>query len=262
MVVYDPAANGYEVVFFDDFDGPRLDPLWETHTPWMAEPVSENIRICQSCLSLRSYSTNAAYRPGVTTRGPYVGASPPHYTDPLTWQEGFFEARICYTDDGWNHSGFWLYSMAYAQTWPQSKPCPTLCAEIDIMETLVPVGFPNGFDQRNFHTVHRNTPANGSENCSTPDTSVVAYTLRGSGPRLDAWHVWACRWTASTLFFYLDGEQVASHPTYDSTAQPMGLLFTSGYEVDDKTWLYPGGMPPQPPRLEMRVDWVRVWQIP
>ena len=50
--------------------------------------------------------------------------------------------------------------------------------------------------------------------------------------------------------------RVGCLPTYDTTAQPMHLIFAINYHG------LCGGCPAKPAQLQMEVDWVRVWQQP
>ena len=74
---------------------------------------------------------------------------------------------------------------------------------------------------------------------------------------LSGWHVYAVRWTSTDVTWYLDGRRIMSAPVYDSTDQPMHLLFYNwrtpwedGNETSAST----------PDELHTEVDWVRVWR--
>ena len=72
---------------------------------------------------------------------------------------------------------------------------------------------------------------------------------------LSDWHTWAGRWTANEMCTYLDGVEIGCVETFDTTAQPMHIVFTVQYLGACV------GCPPRPATLEMQVDWVRVWQL-
>ena len=69
--------------------------------------------------------------------------------------------------------------------------------------------------------------------------------------------MYAARWTTTDVTWYLDGRRIMSAPVYDSTDQPMHLLFYNwrtpwedGNETSAAT----------PDELQTEVDWVRVWR--
>lgn len=264
---YDPAADGYEIVWQDDFDGTELSSTWETHVPSQPAPTGDEIVVSDGTMRLRAYDPD--HWSAISTRGSRQDGEP-NYPNMLDWQEGFFEARIRYNDSPYNHSGFWLFSSATAEAWPvQDAHCPTLVSEIDVMESLVATNAPQS--QRVTHTIHENTNILGSTNdplgtCDRVDqTSTALSSFGDSELRLDEWHDWAARWTSDEVCWYLDRVEVGCRPTFDSTAQPMHLLLSVGfYQCKDLTpWLYPDGCPPGPPDyVEIEVDWVRAWQMP
>ena len=74
---------------------------------------------------------------------------------------------------------------------------------------------------------------------------------------MEQYHTYAAKWTISQICFYIDGQQQGCVNTFDSTNQPMHLLFYNwNTEWEDEN------MPnaDTPDQLDVSVDWVRVWQ--
>jgi beta-glucanase (GH16 family) len=186
-------------------------------------------------------------------------AQEPNYPSALSWQEGYFEARLRFTDDPWAWPAFWLFSMAKTEAWPQiiCPPIGQYTSEWDMME-----GGLNNVDgsqpaARSTHSVlHRNT-RNGSGGpwCGVEDTSASIHHV-SPAVNLADWHTWGGLWTEDEVCLYLDDALIGCLPTYDTTAQPMHLIFTINFAG------LCGDCPPKPAQLQMEVDWVRVWQQP
>ena len=245
------AGQGYQVVFEDQFDGPTLDPIWQ-NAPFgggQAPTVSSGSMILTSTPTAWAYAGSTGPRQ----------QSEPNYPSAASWQEGYFEARLRFTDDPWAWPAFWLFSMAKSEAWPQTicPPVGQYTSEWDIME-----GGLNNADgsrpaSRSTHSVlHRNTE-NGSAGpwCGLADETRSVHHVSPSVNLAD-WHTWGGLWTEDEVCLYLDDALVGCLPTYDTTAQPMHLIFTINYHG------LCGGCPAKPAQLQMEVDWVRVWQQP
>ena len=263
---YNPEEHGYVQVWSDEFDGTQLDTFrWETHVPFQPAPNPGEIVVSDGTLKLRSIRSTGEHWTAITTLGPR-SPSEPNYPNALTFEEGYFEARVRYTDDGYSFPAVWLLSSAVAEAYPdRDTHCPTLAAELDIMEGLVPTGVA-GKPERATGTLHRNTwlwADDPDGTCGQPDTITSNPREAVEGEVLHDWHVWAARWTADEVCWYLDREQYACEPTFDSTAQPMHLILTSAWYAEQpcRSWLYPTGCPPKPDFTELEVDYVRVWEL-
>jgi hypothetical protein len=144
--------------------------------------------------------------------------------------------------------------MSKTEAWP-GEDCSELNSEWDIMEN----GVQNGDGLRPagnwyFTALHRNTTDNTSDGyCGTPDED-RRFSAEFTGTNLADWHTWGAYWAPGTFCTYLDDVEIQCMEPYDSTSQPMHLVFTMQYlsRCD--------GCPPRPDQLEMQVDWVRVWQ--
>ena len=241
---------GYALAYHDEFAGAAPDPaVW--HTAPFGGALPPTIR--DGYLTITSTAAND-YRWGhVASTGPRTEAEP-SYRNPRAWQEGYFEARLRYSDNSWSWPAFWLFSQTKTEAWP-GEDCSRLNAEWDMMEN----GVENGTGGRPanrwyFTALHRNTTDNSDGGyCDTPDEQRIA-SVEFPDTNLADWHTWAGSWTADQMCTYLDGVQIQCMEPYDSTAQPMQLIFTMQYlsRCD--------GCGPRPESLEMQVDWVRVWQ--
>lgn len=247
------ADQGYQLVFEDNFD--TLD------TSVWAEPACCGGSV-DPTISPEGYLTLTALpTPTGTQWGHLASTGPrssgePSYPNPRAWQEGYFEARIRYTNNPWSWPAFWLFSMAKSEAWP-GEDCSRLTSEWDIMEN----GVQNGQGQRPadrwfFTNLHRNTRNGQVDYCGTPDEH-RSYARDYTGVAdLSDWHTWSGRWTEDELCTYMDDVQINCSAPFDTTAQPMHLVFTMQYlrQCD--------GCPARPSSLQMQVDWVRVWQQP
>ena len=144
--------------------------------------------------------------------------------------------------------------MAKTEAWP-GENCSQLNAEWDIMEGGI--GNSDGqwpASRATYSVLHRNTTDNTPDGyCGVADQQ---RQHRSMFPDVDLsqWHTWAGRWTAGELCTYLDGQLLGCLEPYDSTPQPMHLVFTMQYLsdcIDCGT---------RPTALAMQIDWVRVWQ--
>jgi hypothetical protein len=245
-------GQGYEIVFQDEFNGTALDT-----SVWATAPFGGSLpgTVADGALTLRTTAANNYNWGHLASTGPR-STSEPNYPGAKAWQEGYFEARIRFTDNPWSWPAFHLFSMAKTEAFP-GEDCTRLTAEWDIMEN----GVPNRDGTKPasswyFTALHRNT-GDGTDDgyCGIPDTQRTV-ERDFTGTNLSDWHVWAGRWTANQLCTYLDNVEIQCMTPYDTMPQPQHLIFTMQYLQNC------GGCPPRPASLEMQVDWVRVWQQP
>jgi len=245
-----PARDrGYELVFNDEFSGPTLNPLWQ-QAPWGTGPAPT---LANGSMVLTSNSLGDGY---AASTGPRR-SDEPNYPGSRSWQYGYFETRLRFTDSPWSWPIFWMFSMAKTEAWPEEICPPTgeLTSEWNIME-----GGLNNYDgsspaSRSVHSVlHRNTK-NGSAGpwCDIADTTRFDHHV-SPDVNLAGWHIWGGLWTADEVCLYLDNVEIDCQPTYDTTHQPMHIIF----RISDHGLC--GGCPTRPSQLRMEVDWVRVWQ--
>jgi hypothetical protein len=199
-----------------------------------------------------------------------VSTEPCGQEDPQSFQYGYMEARMRYETVRGNGPAFWLLSTRHATNPAYDSPPPfdpnPYCvdhglpiaecwsSELDVFEGYgrINVGAPSDpVDDYYTGTLHRNS----AELYGQPNESRMVQ--RRTGLDLSEWHVYAALWTDSTVSYYLDGELQGSVETFDSTRQPMHLLFYN-WNTD---W-EPENMPnaSTQDRLNVSVDWVRVWQ--
>ncbi len=142
---------------------------------------------------------------------------------------------------------FWLLNHERTNLWPAASDCSTLNAEWDIAEPGVGNFHP---DTKSYMVLHENT---GGQ-CGVPDEAGTMGVTRPEGGLSD-WHVWSGLWAPDSVTSYLDDQQIGDPLlTYDSTHQPMHIIFNIRPEPNDDT--------PLPPALELEVEWVRAWQKP
>ncbi len=238
-------------MFEDDFVEDALGGVWATAPFGGSLPATVNGGV----LTISATAAND-YRWGyIATTGPRLAAEP-NYPLSLAWQEGYFEARIRFTDNPWAWPAFWLFSMAKTEAWP-GENCSKLNSEWDIMENGAGnVTGDQPASQSNVSVIHRNTTDNTSDGyCGQPDQRRT-FTQQVPEASLSDWHTWGGMWTDDELCTFLDDVEIQCMAPYDTTAQPMHLVFSMLYLGECS------GCPARPARLEMHVDWVRVWQKP
>ncbi|HET6953449.1 MAG TPA: hypothetical protein VFI47_23935 [Acidimicrobiales bacterium] len=243
--------GGYELVFADNFDGTSVGPVWSGVPYVRSLPPT----VAGGLLTLRTSAANGYEWGYLASTGPRVDGEP-SYPFVSAWQEGYVEARLRFSNHRWARPAFWMFSQAKTEAWP-GEDCSRLNAEWDIMENGIEMG--DGSRAANnwaVSVIHRNTTDNTTDGyCGIGDQQRVVTTPYW-GVDLSGWHTWAGRWTAGELCTYLDDALVHCTPTYDTTAQPMHLVFTIGYLNNC------AGCGPRPAEMDMQVDWVRVWQRP
>ncbi|HLM63099.1 MAG TPA: hypothetical protein VK306_02280 [Acidimicrobiales bacterium] len=241
---------GYRPVFADSFDGGAPDG-----SVWAIAPFGNPLpaTVSDGHLTIRARTDNGASWGHIASTGPRTEGEP-SYPDARAWEQGYFEARIRYTDDPWSWPAFWMYSMAKTEAWP-GENCSELTSEWDIMEN----GVENGDGARPagswyFTNLHRNTTDHTSDGyCATPDDE-RRFSQNITHTNLSDWHTWGAYWADGAFCTFLDDVQLQCTEPFDSTSQPMHLVFTMQYLTQCN------GCPPRPAELEMQVDWVRVWQ--
>jgi len=233
------AGQGYTKVFGDEFNAP-LDPaVWTTKEFWEDEPRAGAIVVSNGTVKINN--ARPYYGDQSITTGPYW------FGDPVkkSWQFGYFEARMKFTDAKGSWPAFWLISKAHATAdWPNC-PEPDLNFELDIMEY-------QGDEPTQFYgTEHRNT----GDVCGTPDQTRSVFTnpfaLAG------AWHTFSAKWTATNITWYVDDVSQGTQPLFDSGDQQMYIALTMQACGWDNTNSCDSSTPDP---LVTEVDWVHVWQ--
>jgi Glycosyl hydrolases family 16 len=249
-------GQGYTMRFSDCFDTLSRS-VWCSHQWWEAPPPAGTQYVSDGALHVVSRRSDGY--PNNT-----ISSEPCGQSNPKSFKQGYFEARFRSTNGRGSMPAFWLFSTRHATNpaWPNPNPvcqqqglpaAECLVSELDIHEGHEGVyPFPRG-SQIFAGALHRNTGGNyggGADQFRQVfvDTQPVNY---GGN-----YHVYAAKWTMSEVCWYLDDVQQGCQPTYDSTNQPMHILF---YQWPN-SWnsLKPDSTTPD--ELHIEVDWVRVWQ--
>jgi beta-glucanase (GH16 family) len=245
------AEQDYRLVFSDEFNAASVNPF-----VWATAPFGNSLgpTVADGVMTIRSNAANDYYWGYLASTGPR-SAVEPSYANETAFQEGYFEARIRFTDNRWIWPAFWLFSMAKSEAWP-GEDCSRLNAEIDIMENGIQGG--DGSHPASswyYGNLHRNTTDHTWDGYCGQGDQVRPLSARAwPGVNLSQWHVWAARWTRSEICTYLDGARIGCVTPFDSTPQPMHLTFSVQYLG------VCNGCGARPSELRMSVDWVRVWQ--
>jgi len=237
------AGQGYGEVFRDDFDGTALDSTsWNPKEFWESEPRPGAIVVSNG--SVKINNTRPYLDDQSISTGPYWGGEP----GKRSWQFGYFEARMKFTDAVGSWPAFWMISRAHASfpNWPDC-PEPDLNFELDVME------YQGDEPGRFYGTEHRNT----GDVCGTPNQTRSVITNPG-GRLANEWHTYSVKWTPANLTWYVDGvQQGQPQALWDSGDQEMYLSLTMqacGWDGSN------GCSSATPDTLTTEVDYVTVWQ--
>ena len=248
------AGQGYTLRFSDCF-GTLSRSVWCSNQWWEPTPPPGAQYVAGGALHLVR-SRDDGYR-NVT-----VSTEPCGQASPKSFQYGYMEARMRYDTVRGNGPAFWMLSTRHATNpnFPNIHPdcagaapdAPCLTSELDIFEGFGNIQY-GGSRTDDFFSgaLHRNT----GEFYGQPNQ--FRFVQRGTGLDLSDWHVYAARWTDSTVSYYVDGQLQGSVNTFDSTRQPMHLLLYN-WNTDWEDENMPNASTPA--QLDVSVDWVRVWQ--
>ena len=254
-------GQGYAQVFADDFTTLNRN-VWCPRQWWEDPAPAGSQAIVNGELRLRRARAVGNYANTTMTTEPCGQANP------RSFQYGYFEARMRYETVRGNGPAFWLLSTRHQQHaagpgWNPNTPNPFCvnnglpiaqcwASELDVFE-----GFGNiiygGTRQDDFFSgaLHRNTSGWYGQ------ADQVRSAQRGTGLEMEQYYVYAARWTASQVCWYIDGQQQGCVAPFDSTPQPMHLLLYN-WNTPWETENMPSST--TEPELDAFVDWVRVWQ--
>ncbi len=253
-------GQGYALRFSDCF-GTLSRSVWCSNQWWEPRPLIGTQYVADGALHLVRRRSDGF--PNVT-----VSTEPCGQSRPQSFRYGYMEARMRYDTVRGNGPAFWLLSTRHATNPDFDNPPPyapnPFCAqhglpvaqcwasELDVFEGFGNIEY-GGTRRDDFFSgaLHRNT----GEFYGQPNQ--FRFVQRGTGLDLSEWHVYAALWTDSTVSYYVDGQVQGSVNTFDSTRQPMHLLFYN-WNTDWEGENMPNASTPD--RLDVSVDWVRVWQ--
>lgn len=235
------AGQGYAVTFEDDFSALNRD-VWCNRQWYEEQPPANAQYILEGVLHVVSRRSQGYANASVSSE-------PCGQATPRSFRNGYFESRFRWTRGNGSSPAFWLFSTTHATNpnWP-SPACPgpeCLSGEIDVFEGQ---GREPGVY---LGTIHRN-----SCGCYGVPNQQRQGVARPVGMDLTAgFHTYAVLWTPAEVKWYLDGALLGSVSAFDSTDQPMHLIF---YQWPQSWTRDPDATSPD--ELHIEVDWVRVWQ--
>jgi hypothetical protein len=253
------AGQGYVLRFSDCF-GTLSRSVWCWNQWWEPRPPLGTQYVADGVLHLVRRRSDGF--PNVT-----VSTEPCGQASPQSFRYGYMEARMRYDTVRGNGPAFWLLSTRHATNPDFANPEPydpnPYCqqnglpvaecwsSELDVFEGFGRIDVGTLVDDFFSGAVHRNSAGFYGQ----PDQ--FRFVQRRTGLDLSEWHVYAALWTDSTVSYYIDGQVQGSVSTYDSTRQPMHLLFYNWNTPWEDENMPNAGTPDQ---LDVSVDWVRVWQ--
>jgi hypothetical protein len=252
--------RGYRLTFDDEFnelsisDSDGAGTRWYTHTvqcclsdtsapstptfmagitapegqnPYALVPREDptHLGLVNHALRIRLQKTNGAWYSGVMATVDGKGNG-------FAQQYGYFEVKARFPAGQGTWPAFWLLNSA-ALT--QHAPA----GEIDVVESYM----------------FAPTSINTTLHDWTPPARQLAHNLSHVSDLSDGFHTFGLLWTASTMRFFCDGEEIYSVPTPAIMHQPYYPILDLGLG---------GGWPTDktPPRSDMLVEYVRVYASP
>jgi Glycosyl hydrolases family 16 len=242
------AGQGYTRVFADEFDVLNRG-VWCNRQWWETAPPAGTQYVQDGILHVVTRRTDGY-------KNSTISSEPCGQANPKSFKQGYFEARMRWTAGNGSSPAFWLFSTRHAtnSVWPDINPvcaqqglprAECLTSELDVFEG-------QGHQPSTYiGTLHRNTSGFYGE----PNVFCQGVPTQNIGVNMTTgFHTYAARWTLNDVRWYLDGTLLGSCPTYDSTNQPMHLLF---YQWPQSWTRDPDASSPN--ELHTEVDWVRVW---
>ena len=249
------AGQGFELVFYDDFEGTSLDTsVWVPHPSRGTSFPPEQVSVADSVMTVTADQAANPDYVEVWSLGPIrAAATYPRFPDAKAWKEGYFEVRAKVTDDPWTKLALWFLNVEDKNVYGTGVNRSTLNAEWDMVENGVHVweGTTGYADVNHVSVVHRNT----TSATGIPDQQRMYDTDHASG--LNDWHTWGGLWTGSDVSTFIDGVYQGTQTTYDTFDQPMAFVVSAAH-----TNSIPVGPPPEPDFIVTEIDFFRVWQRP
>jgi Glycosyl hydrolases family 16 len=239
-----PQAQGYKLVFADEFDTFDLSPddrgvhawyegVWFNHQ----HPSRKNIFASNSMLFLNWERRQGSVDTSITTFSPHKG----NYA---AWRYGYFEARLAWDVVKGAWPAFWLIPVEDA-TGQDIYNGTKESGEIDIFEG-------QGEDPHVFYgTIHDWVNLHDHANRNN------AFRLPGNVD-LAQFHTYGLLWTPGKVTWYLDNQPLHSESTAAIFDRQNFFLVFSMQEGED--WKAGNLSGVTASSMTLKVDWVRVWQ--
>jgi Glycosyl hydrolases family 16 len=239
-----PQAQGYRLVFADEFDRLDLSPdgrgmhawyegIWFNHQ----HASRKNISVANSMLSLKWERGQGAVDTSITTFSPHAG----NYA---AWRYGYFEARLRWDVVKGSWPAFWLIPVEDA-TGKDIYNGTKESGEIDIFEGQG--DHPHVF----YGTIHDWVNLRDHANRNN------FFALPGNVD-LSQFHTYGLLWTPGKVTWYLDNQPLHSESTPSIFDRQNFFLVLTMQEGDD--WKAGNLSGVTAPGMTLNVDWVRVWQ--
>jgi beta-glucanase (GH16 family) len=235
------AGQGYRKVFEDDFKTFKKN-VWRRGLWYEKKAPASDIYARNGILHIVTRRANGYPDRNVST---HLGAND---SRTRSFRQGYFEARIKIPAGTGHHAAWWMMS----DNWMSHRTCGSLVSEFDIFESM------GGQTRAHSGALHRNTKHPGPCGAIPDQINTNGWTNDVGFDQSLGFHTYSGLWTQTEVTWYIDGRALGTWAVWDSTDQPMSLILSScvnggwGPAVDAST----------PDNLDVRVDWVRVWQKP
>lgn len=239
-----PPANGYKLAFADDFDSLDLSPTGSgTHTwyesIWWDKHIPDRslISVSNSVLSINWQRNQGSPDTSITTFAH-------DKTHGRTWRYGYFEARMKWDIVNGSWPAFWLIPAQDARGENNHNGVKET-GEIDIFEGQG--DHPNTF----YGTIHDWIDKRHTTN--NPNWYKLPKDFQFS-----TFHTYGLLWVPGKVTWYLDNRELYSAPTPAIVDKQDFFIVLGSQEGADWEAGSLAGVDAE--RINLSVDWVRVWQ--
>lgn len=255
---FDPATEGYELVWSDEFDGETLDPSRWAHRRLGSRRDGVNVEDTVA-LDGRGHLVISAYSEPVATDAEGQPTGFEHRTGMIAteglhaWTDGYFEARVRFDSTAGHWFAFWSQSPTVSA---EGLSPAEAGVEFDVVEHRAVDGRGKARTDLVRHAAHWG----GYE----PPRHQKAESHHTHPPARDRFVIYGLKRTPEGNRFYVDGRLTwAPDPEELPVSRVPQFLVLSG-EVEDRGWA--GGVPArgygtrEETTTRMTVDYVRVYR--
>jgi len=247
----DPVGSGYHLTFDDEFDSlsaalpPATNSKWETNF-WYRTALQSNYNwlpldpaVCN--LGLSPYSINDGFltiqtrstTPALQSCGvsyPYTSGHLDTYNS-FAQEYGYFETRAKVSNVFGTMFAFWL--LPEDGSWPPEIDAPEILSRLSNTAIVT-----NHTNDGGFNTQYQFSP-------TFADLS-------------NDFHTYGVLWTANTITWYVDGQQIGQTPTRSDEHKPFFMILEFGVGGCNDGWAdCPASLANF--SASAQVDWVHVW---
>jgi beta-glucanase (GH16 family) len=212
-----PPSSVYKLVWFDEFESEQLDltkwGYYDTGPRKSAVNTPDAVTVGNGCLVISTYTQKGIHYTGmVTTEGKFET------------KNGYWEARMKFSDAPGTFSDFWLYTRKLSKPWKPGSNPKNNGVEIDIVEHRVIDENWNSISGINSINLHW---GDYEEHHEWDGTTTGDFNIG------NVFHVFGLEWTTEYYKFYIDDNLVWTHTQAISDIEQFVIFST---EIVDGGW--------------------------